>query len=330
MITVLIALYYDFIEPIKTAKKSLEKLGANVIGYPMYKFKATEEEMALRYDDFINFISINKPNYILWWNFYVPTEIIRKVKLVSTKTKNYMYNWDDPHCWNSPDYVDKITNFDMAFVSSVEKFNEYKKYGCLPILLYPGFNKKIHYPIIDDVDEDVELYSCDISMCCTNLYEDTTLFNNQVINRKELVDALYKGQKKYGYKFHLYGPPNVGVNYPDSYKREINYVDTNKLFNYSKINICTHVTNANQYINERVILVMASGGLLLVDNVKQIESVFTNGKQNFVILNKANYIKQILSILDNYDSYQVIRSNCTSAVADMDWDNWAKIIYSYF
>ncbi|ARF10643.1 hypothetical protein Hokovirus_2_170 [Hokovirus HKV1] len=330
MTKIIITLYYDFIEPIKTAKESLEKLGIQVIGYPMFKYNSNQTELEIRYEDFINFVEVNKPDYVLWWNFYVPERIIERTKLVHPMLKNYMYNWDDPFCWSNAEYADKIKHFDMAFVSSLEKFANYKRLGCDPVLLYPGYNKNIHYPIIYDDDDDKEKYSCDVSFCCTNLYEDKTYFNNQIIPRKQLIDDVYNNQTKYNYKFNIYGPEFLKERYPLSYKGEVRYQDTNKVFNYSKINLCTHVTDANSYLNERVILIMASGGLLLVDNVKNIDKVFDNNLKNFIILDKNNYIKQIIGILKNYDEYILIRNNCYDTIQNKDWDNWANMLCQYF
>lgn len=341
MVHILITLYYDFIEPILTAKKALEELGFFVSGYPLFKFNASQEEMKIRYEDFINFINVNKPEYILWWNFYIPIDIISKIKVHCPQVRNYMYNWDDPYCWSLPDYDKKIQHFDMAFVSSAEKFDNYLKYLCKPALLYPGFNNKIHYPIINDDDNDVEQYECDISICCTNLYSDKTIYPNQKINRKDLIDAIYFGQKTFNYKFHIYGPPFLSTLYPDSYKRELHYVDTNKLFNYSKINICTHVTQGNKYINERCILILASGGLLYVDNLINFnnyncnedndinENENNNNEKFYVNIDIEDPVKQLVNILKNYQDYSILRCNGYKIIKKYDWNYWASAIAKF-
>jgi hypothetical protein len=328
MVHVVITLYYDFIEPILTAKKALENAGLFVTGYPMFKFHSDAEELNIRYVDFINYVAVNKPDYVLWWNFYVPTDIIRRVKLASTSTRNYMYNWDDPYCWNLTDYAEKIEHIDVAFVSSTEKMDEYIKNACEPVLLYPGFNKNIHYPIITDDDDDISEYSCDISICCTNLYENDVVYPNQRINRKKLIDELYLNQSIHNYKFHIYGPPFLASLYPNSYKKEIRYVDTNKLFNYSKINICTHVTSGKQYMNERCVLIMASGGLLYVDEEIMTDDI-NEDNIPYVIIDPSSITEQVVNILSNYQDYSICKYNGYCAVQKYDWDYWAKTIANY-
>ena len=63
---------------------------------------------------------------------------------------------------------------------------------------------------------------------------------------------------------------------------------------------------------------------------KNIDKVFEDNLKNFIILDKSNYIKQIVGILKNYDEYILIRNNCYDTIQNKDWDNWASSLCQYF
>jgi len=276
---------------------------------------------------FINYIKDNNVNIVLWWFINIPTTEFIHIKQV-TNVKYIFFNWDEPYNWIPCDIISKMKYFDAVFVTCSETLQTYKNNGCAKaICLYPGFDPKKNY-ILTSIDMRLyNKYNCDISFCCTNLYDDPHLYPNQYISRKKLIDDVYIGQKKYGYKFNIYGPCFLNELYPDSYKGFTKYDDLNNIFNFSKINLCTHVlNNKDGYLNERVILIGGSGGLLLVDYVKGIENIFEINNE-ILVLDKHYYVDQIASILCNYDKYITIRKNLNNKCnLKFTYDVWAKSI----
>jgi hypothetical protein len=251
------------------------------------------------------------------------------VNCIDTNIINIYFNWDEPFNWDSCELYNKAKLLDAVFICCEETLPKYIEHGtkesyyCLP-----GYDKNIHTPLFFD-DSNEENYKCDISICCTNLYEDPILHKDQYVQRKELIDTIYNNQNKYGYTFFIYGGESLKNLYPQSYKGFVSYNNTNYVFNYSKINICTHVQcNKNMYLNERCILIAGSGGLLFIDPVKGIDNIFQNNI-NCVHIDKDNYINQIVNILNNYDKYYTIRHNIHKTSKDFTWDKWAEIINKY-
>lgn len=294
--------YYGLVETLDLAAKSLRSK-TPIYDIPLYKHK----QEGTNYVDLItDFIKTNKITHVLWWFINIPTEQFKLIK--DTTGVQYIYfNWDEPYNWTDCDIINKMNYIDYAFVSCIETLDIYSANGVDATTLYAGFDQKVNY-MIKDIDIcDYNKYSCDISICCTNLYEDDAVYPNQYINRKTLIDAVYEGQFVNNYIFHIYGPANLALLYPNSYKGYAKYCELNKIFNYSKINLCTHVLcNKFGYLNERIILIGASGGLALVDLVKGIDTIFEPNK-HVLILNKDSYIEQIVNILDNYENYLDMR-----------------------
>jgi len=150
---------------------------------------------------------------------------------------------------------------------------------------------------------------------------------DQYINRKTLIDTIYQNMEKLNIKFHIYGPTKFKNMYPKAYKKFVNYYDLNKVFNYSKINICTHVNNKySMYINERVSLILGSSGLLYVDNIKDL---FVQNNKECIIIDQKDYLNQITQILQNYDDMYLIRYNGHQKSKSLTWSKWSDIISKY-
>ena len=327
----LLIIWYNIEKNVLCAWRALKNIGFDLDFYPLYKYYNDIHDSRDDYvDHFITYINESNPDIILWWYFGIPTEDMEKVIKHSTNTKNFMFNWDEPHNWSSWDIKNKAKFWDAVFVTCAQKLDDYEINGSgKAFLQFPGYDPTIHYPILDDKDEDIDRYECDISFVCTNLYEDNQKYPGQYINRKELVDTIYENQEKYGYKFNIYGSTKFADIYPKSYKGYLDYEDHLQLFNYSKINICTHVQcDTYKYLNERTIMILGCGGLLVIDKVDGIEELIDPNKE-CIILDKTNYMDQILDILRNYDKYYIYRFNAYQKSKLYTWDEWAKNIYYY-
>lgn len=323
--------YYGLKNPIDLATDSLEKLGYNVIDFPFIRYSRDIHDAKENYLElFIDFINHNNVDVILWWCFDISTSNFEYlISKINQNIKQIYFNWDEPFNWVCCDIEHKAKYLDCAFITCEETISKYKIHGCKDAYMcLCGHDKNIHNIIFGDVDD--EKFDCDISICCTNLYENQETYPDQYISRKKLIDDIYANQVTYRYKFHVYGPPFLEKLYPNSYKGYISYSESNTLFNKSKINICTHVIcNKNKYLNERAILIAGSGGLLYIDPIKGLDEIFAINV-DCVTINKDDFMNQIVDILNNYDQYYDIRYNIYKKSKMYTWDNWAQNIHNNF
>ena len=193
--------------------------------------------------------------------------------------------------------------------------------------LPPGFDKDISYFYKD------ELYECDISIICTNLYDDIEIFPDISTNitRYEIVNKLY--ENRHMFKFHIYGPDKFKKKFPDCYKCFIKYKDCYKVFSNSKINLSIHPIiyelnnekSNEEYFSERVPQILGCSGLLVSN------SYFSNKLKNninYINIDKnIDWFKKILNIIENSELYDEIRENgYKTACKYYQWNNWAKKI----
>lgn len=323
----LVTTYYGFGTPLKEAFEELRKYGIEeIVEYPLFRYYRDEHDAKFDYmDHFNNYVMAEKPDILLWWYFGVPVECIKYVRDHNPKTIFMMFNWDEPANWIPNNVKEKAKYFDCVFVTCEETSHDYLKYGTGEShYLLPGYDPNIHKP--EDNDEDRKKYACDVSICCTNLYDDYDTYPNQYIYRRVMMDDLYSKQDEYGIKFHIYGPEWLRDVYPKSYRWMAKYEETNKIFNYSKLSLCTHaICDKNGYFNERFVLIMASGGLLYVDKPKGIEDTIDLDK-DCVLIDRDNYLEQIKTIINNYDEYKERRRNAHERSKEWLWSNWAKKI----
>ena len=321
--------YYGLNEQLLFAANALRQY-YKVIDYPLLKFSKDKFDKKSNYvDDFIEFINNNNVDVILWWYITIPTNEFIKITQGRSNLKNIFFNWDEPFNWSLNDLENKAKYLDAAFITCEETTVNYINNGtkhaeyCLP-----GYNEGTHFIILDDSDPEFDKYEADISFICTNLYTDS-IYSQQLIKRKEIVDNIYANMDKYNYVFKIYGPEFLKSLYPKAYNGFVHYRDTNKIFNKSKINLCTHVIgNKNKYINERVILIGGSGGLLLVDPILGIDKVF-NPDDEIVLMDKDNYVEQIYDILCNYEKYIDRRMNFHKKSKNYTWNKWGEQIHNY-
>jgi hypothetical protein len=182
-----------------------------------------------------------------------------------------------------------------------------------------GFDPRVTYYTNDPS------YKCDVSIICTNLYGDNSLFTREGVrvHRKELVDLLY--QHRTEMQFHIYGPPQFKETYPDCYRGSIAYENCPKVFSNSKINLCLHATSFNNYqkyiyFSERLPQIMGSRGLLYCDTEYDYLLI---PNVNYILADASDPLGQIRNILKNYDTgrYQSIKDKGYElAQKSLTWD----------
>ena len=326
---VLLVCYYGFIESIASAVTSLTKYGLNIVEYPLMKIQHEIKDGTIEH--FKTKITEENPDIILWWYLGISSQELQEIEDLIKSRKNIFFNWDEPYVWSMEDFKNKPKYMDAVFACCEESLGRYLEAGSrAAYYCLPGYDPKDNFKIYDHKEEIKKKYTCDISIACTNLYEKEDIYPNQYINRKTIIDNIYNNQEQYGYVFHIYGPEFLGKLYPNSYKGFLDYYDTNYLFNYSKINLCTHVMcDKYKMLNQRSLLILGSGGLLFVDYISGLENLITPNEE-CILIDKENYIDQIVSILNNYEQFKDVRENGRLKSFKYTWNNWAFTIYENY
>jgi len=305
------------------AAEALRRLGHEVHFVPAAKYFSESKTASIFIDSIINDLKKQDPDIVLWWR----AEHLNAEQLASVKNsipgKHILYSWDDPFQFEAHrEMPGKCKILDVAFTCCMSSVDDYKKYGCDAYYCLPGFDPEVHYP------EESEEHKCDISIVCTNLYEDGRLTKYTHMSRKSLLDLILKHFPDVDLR--IYGPESFKGIYPNHYKGWIPFEESRKVFYNSKINLDTHIRpDGYLYLNERVGQIMGSGGLLFVDPVNGIEEIFERGKECIIIdLNSEDDFKnQINDILNNKERYDEIRENGYKiAMERFTWDSWAKTI----
>lgn len=317
---ILIVSHSGFRDSLIPIKECLEKYGYEVDTYPLFKYALETLNKSKNYqNDFLDYIGDNSPDILLWCFIDVPVDVIKYIS-VNTNLFSILLCWNDPVIWSdkSSDIKSKCPYFDLVLSMCKETKTLFVDNGVTDsISCYPGYDPSVNFPMFNTE------YECDVSFCCTDLYEDQTLYGDQLIYRKDLIDRLCTMENII---FHLYGPPYLFLRYPKHYKGFIEYKDLNTVFNKSRININTHVSNKEGYLNERLVLILGSGGLLLTDKIKGIDSII--GTDTCVYI-QVNIEEQILDILKNYSQYSDIKINGQVKSKLFTWKIWGDILHKY-
>jgi hypothetical protein len=319
---ILVLTWYGWKDALLAAKKSLEKIGYEVVEFPLFKFAHDIYEKRKDYlDYFSNFITSENPDIILWWCIQITYQEHEIIFNRHRSILHIFFSWDDPFIWECTEVTNidkKAKYFDIVFITCEHSIPFYINNGTKQAYcLHCGYDPVVNYPI------ENSNYKYDVSIGLTNLYENETVYKNQYINRKYFIDELVK---QTDLRIAIYGPEFLKKIYPNNYISYVQYSQLNQIINDSKINISTHVTNKNKYINERCILIIGSGGLLYVDPIVGNESIFIEG-ENCIHIDKENFIEQIRYIIDNYEEYDPIRKNGHKLSENYTWDKWAAFIH---
>jgi hypothetical protein len=317
----LIVSYYGLKDSLASAADSLQKLGFQVETYPLFRFVFDRHDKLENYvDHFDAFIKEYNPEIVLWWFVQVPTSLIAQIRDRHRQRVHILYCWDDPYVWSdrSTDIAQKAKLFDIALITCEGSCARYIENGSkVSQFLPPGFDPKINHPSGSSPQE----YDCDISICCTNLYDNAQVYPDQWIRRKELVDMIASDPS---INFHIYGPSTLERIYPRQYRGYAKYEDLDRIFNRSRINLCTHVCKSGyKYVNERLFLILGSGGLLLVDPVNGLGDLIDTTDE-CVVMEKGKIMEQIRAILADYPAYADRKRKGNLRAQEYTWDKWAQ------
>lgn len=317
--TILIT-YYGIYEQFTYVESIMRKLGYDVYDFPFNK-TINEKGADGCVASMCQMIDDHNPSICLWWTLNIDPSDFYKIVSKNKTVKHIYFNWDEPYNWKPCNLSSKAKYLDISLITCSETTERYINSGTKhSYCVYPGYCPELHKPYWLSGEPIQYLY--DISFICTNLYQDKTQYPDQIVDRKKLVDTIYNNQKVYGYTFAIFGPEQFKEMYPDSYKGFIKYNDTSDMMNRSRINLCTHVVgNKKGYLNERVFLILGSGGLLLIDPLPGVEDILVNG-ENCLMIDQTRILRQIKLILSNYEYYHKVKQNAYKTASSYTWDEW--------
>jgi hypothetical protein len=318
------------------ASNALKKLNYNIFFFPYHNYVIQQNNN--RDNILIDFIKNNNINVILWWYNNITFETINSIKN-SFKIKNIFFNWD-PFLYNYNKYNSLIWK---------GRIDERLKYYPLMDSILSCFEKEVTFcKTISNIfytppgfDKDVSKYEynlnyqCDVSIVCTNLYDYTYEFPDEATNitRYSIVNKLYEYRDKI--KFHIYGLEKFRSLFPDCYKGFISYNDSNKVFSNSKINLSIHPilyelnseNSSQEYFSERLPQILGSKGLLVTNS--NLSSYLKKNIDYIHIDNSSDWFEKIMIIINNNDSYNIIRENgYKKGLQYYQWDNWALSVHN--
>ncbi len=321
---ILIVSYYELKESLQCAADAFKQLGYDICNFPLFRYAYDQYDKVPNYLElFLEMIEKEQVDIILWWFFAVSVDDIRYIYDKTRHLYHILYNWDDPFCWNSVEFAKKCCNFNLVITSCHESDDRYYigcNVGKVQYMLHP------YSPAIYSCSTVSTTYECDISFCITNLYENVNIYPGQFINRKQIIDELYKLHNANEITFHLYGSNYLRDMYPQVYKGYVKHDELANVFRKSRINLSTHIVSSKSgYLNERCMLILASrGGILLTEK----NDVLTN---QCCIFLEQKYISQIKNILlemkNSSNKYNTIINNGYEFVKGYTWDNWANVIH---
>jgi len=219
---------------------------------------------------------------LFWWQAQTDAwaRIVPALRQAHPKLRTVAMSIDDPYA------IDHLRpnhslGFEFAVTCCKGSLPWYAEHGVKAMVGYPPVDRDVHGLASPDPK-----YRCDISFAATNVYP-ASFGGTNPFTRVQMIDAVeglgdvrvYGGwgatQHDWGGRFGL------GDDHMRLWRGTLPYAELPaKVFSASRINLCNHVRpDGEGYLNERVTECLASGGFLLCDRVKGIESIFAEDKE---------------------------------------------------
>lgn len=321
--------FYELKDYMVHIKEQFESYNIMVDVYPLFKYAYDAHDKFPNYSEHMNnYIIESDPDIILWWFIDVPVDVFKFIRTNNPKRYFIMYNTDDPVNLNK-EFFDKAKIFDLISTPCYETMRGYHSLSHVDNVVYGpfGYDAESFYPIKDDMfDEEKKEFETDISMIVYNLYLDESIYNSQTVYRKTLIENVIMYCKENDKVFKLYGTPVLREFFPDNYAGEVPYYKLNLLYNFSKINLLSSPFNNKIWcLGEYLFSILGSGGVVLIDDTKELNSVLTDNHDCF-IYNSDNYLEKINYILNDCDYIDKIKSNTQTIACDYTWKKWVRNI----
>lgn len=328
---ILLIIYYDLVEYLESIKNNFQKYHFEISFYPLFKYAYDVNHKLDNYAEHLdNFIGEKKPDIILWWFIDVNIAVFKKIIEKYSNIYFIIYNSDDPINLSN-DIFQKCSLFNLILTPCDESRHLYKLFCKKDTLFLPfGYDENVFFPLSEKyIVSNKEKYQSDISIYSSNLFLDKNLYPDQQFYFINFLSSLSQYAKNKNIILKLYGSHILNEYFPEYYAGDPLLEKLNLIFNLSKINIVTHPSiKMSLPLNKNLFSILGAGGLLLVDNFKNLSKILLDGKNCIVI--DDNYIDKIDHILNNYQTYQHIRKNTIDVSQNYTWTEWVKkIIYHY-
>jgi hypothetical protein len=300
-----------------------QKLKWIVDYYPLYMYCFDKFSRIENYENhFSEYITKSNPDVILWWFTDVPYQVFERIKNENPKIFFIMYNSNDPVNVNNT-FLNKCKIFNVIMSPCKHHIHLYKMYcphkyvGYFPI----GFD-----PLLFN-EKSKQSKKIHISFVCESMYEN---FTEQIVPRINIIKQIQKLCQLKKWNFVIYGPETLKSLFPSIYGGEIIFSDLPKIFNQSMINIVSHpIRNKKLHTDQYIIPILASGGIILTDNVRDFETFF-NGIV-FLYNNLDDMKHKIIHIMDLYmhepEYVDLIRKKSIEFSKKYSWDKFVDSIY---
>jgi hypothetical protein len=319
----MVSYYGSHVEPIASAVRYLNESTQVTVNadFPMLKWRGDANDKRKDYLDLAVDVFSQSDIVLFWYHSLTAIEMKYLRSKVPASTVFALFTWDDPYDWQSPFLNTKVTEkfYSIVFTCCKESLADYS--APLKRFLLPGFQLDVAEKTIAE-HAGPDRFVCDVCMLCTNLYSDAQLYPNQQIVRKELIDAIYADKSLV---FHIYGPESLRALYPDAYKGFIGLETTFTVMRTARVCLSTHVVSLPKnisYSNERTIIAMGTGALLITDLVPPGSCALQLGDS---ILKALENIKAAVRL--PYEQSEPLRTQLHQfAKENYTWQHWAKTV----
>lgn len=315
--------FYDLKEHHLAIAKIFSEYGYDIKTFPLFRYAYDQHDKVENYIElFSEKVKQLQPTIIFWIFIDVNVNFFIESKNVIKNSINVFYNTDDPNNFNI-DLVEKCKYFDIVVTNCIDNIREYEKICMCKTIYFPiGVDTDLFYPLNNEIDK--ETYECDVSFFVDNIYNEE-YYNNQLVPRRKLIEDISKFCNKNDKTFFLYGTPTLNELFPNNYKGELTYMDQNKIFNKSKVNICSRPNKnkrSSSYVEMRI---LASGGLLFLDNIQQMD--LFESYSNCVLFDFDTVIDELSQLLNFYDMYANIKKKAVETANMYTFKNLVEQIY---
>lgn len=324
---------------------ALKRIGCSVGFFPLFDYRNVNGDL----DDIIRAINgeVTEKHYVnmdvkgkakvcIWWHMcsnLAPEEIL-KIRKNTQDVTHIQISWDasyafkDKPMWKShrDSAMSDIILYDHIFTCNPKMINFLRQFRDNVEFLSQGYDLEIS-KYVEEPD-----YSCDVSIVCTNLYTDG-LWDEQRVNRKQLLDEIYKDKS---IKLYIYGPKGLKQLYPESYRGFIPYNRCHKVFSNSKININISPVGDSlndtvdgvqrHYFSERLPQILACKGLMLADT--DYTGILTPGKDYCLGFTLSDCMVKIYAILKHNEDFDEMRESGYAKSVNFTWEKSMEGILS--
>lgn len=333
---IIIVCYYEFKDFFLTISDLFsKKYNWNVICYPLYMY--TYDKYS-KLDDpqnhMIDFFKNKKPDIVLWWFSDVATSLFTSIKQNNPDTYFIMYNHSDPISLNNS-YLEKCKTIDHIITCCnhslpIYKINSKNKYvDFSPLCADDRYFKSYS---ITEIHHFNQKFKADISFICDSMYLDQ---KDQIIDRKTLIDQLKTYCKENRLTLKIYGSEIIQSFINDSiiYGGDLKYSDISAVATLSKINIVTHPDCKKKLglCNINLFPILASGGIVLMDNINGSEMFFNGKQQTLFTFGKNDLFNKIGLIMNMYSNdislIKIIKERSVEMGKNYSWEHFTEKIF---